>query len=322
MPARSHEVSYRIRHTTSYAYGDIVTLAHNEARLNPRTGAWQVAHNARFVVDPAPAFSCRELDYFGNWVHLFVLQEPHRRFVLTVHSEVTVRQPLLPHPEQTLPWEDVRALLASGTDHEVFEAVEHCYESPHVQWDEAIQQYAAESFTPGRPILSAALDLNSRIHRDFKYSPGVTNVATPVAAVFDERRGVCQDFAHLLIACVRSMGLAARYVSGYLLTHPAQGQARLVGADATHAWASVYCPGHDFIDVDPTNNTLVNVEHPTLAWGRDFGDVSPLKGVVLGGGAHSVNVAVTVIPADEDSESDLGTFSGAPDALDHGSTES
>lgn len=319
---RSNEVSYRIRHTTSYAYGDLVTLAHNEARLNPRTGPWQVAHSARFVVDPAPAFIHRELDYFGNWLHLFILQEPHRRFVLTVHSEVTVRQPLLPHPEQTLPWEDVRTLLATATDHEVFEAVEHCFESPHVQWNEQIQEYAADSFTPRRAILAAVLDLNSRIHRDFQYMPGVTNVATPVAAVFEQRRGVCQDFAHLLIACVRSMGLAARYVSGYLLTHPAEGQERLIGADASHAWASVYCPGHDFVDLDPTNDTLVGVEHPTLAWGRDFGDVSPLKGVVLGGGAHSVEVSVSVMPIDEEVDGDLGSLSGAPLGLDHGSTDS
>jgi transglutaminase-like putative cysteine protease len=316
---RSNEVSYRIRHTTSYAYGDLVTLAHNEARLNPRSGPWQVAHNARFVVEPAPAFISRELDYFGNWVHLFTLQEPHRRFVLTVHSEVTVRQPLLPHPEQTMPWEDVRSLLASANDHEVFEALEHCYESPHVQWDEQVQKYAAESFTPRRPILAAVVDLNSRIHRDFQYMPGVTNIATPVATVFEQRRGVCQDFAHLMIACVRSMGLAARYVSGYLLTHPAEGQERLVGADASHAWASVYCPGHDFIDLDPTNDTLVNVEHPTLAWGRDFGDVSPLKGVVLGGGAHSVGVSVSVTPIDEELDSDFAALSMGPPGSDGGS---
>jgi len=301
---RSNEVSYRIRHLTSYAYDAIVTLAHSEARLNPRTGPWQVAHNARFVVEPAPAYITREVDYFGNWMHLFVMHEPHRRFVMTVHSEVTVRQPLLPHPEQTMPWEDVRGVLASATDHEVFEAVEYCFESPYVGWSADIQAYAAQSFTPRRPILAAVLDLNGRIYRDFVYRPGATNVATPVAAVFAQRSGVCQDFAHLLIACIRSMGLAARYVSGYLLTHPAEGQPRLIGADASHAWASVYCPGHDFIDVDPTNNALVNVEHPTLAWGRDFGDVSPLKGVVLGGGAHTVNVAVSVVPIDEDAESD------------------
>jgi transglutaminase-like putative cysteine protease len=146
------------------------------------------------------------------------------------------------------------------------------------------------------------MDLSRRIHQDFEYRPGATSVATPLRTVFEQRRGVCQDFAHLFIACLRSLGLAARYVSGYLLTRPAEGQVRLIGADASHAWASVYCPGHDFVDIDPTNDTLVTVEHPMLAWGRDFGDVSPLKGVVLGGGGHSVEVAVTVSPADEETD--------------------
>jgi len=294
------EVTYRIRHTTVYAYSDVVTLAHNEARLSPRNGPWQVAHSARLVVEPTPAFIAREHDYFGNWVNLFVLQEPHRRFMVTAHSEVTVRDPFLPHPEDTTPWEEVREMLASSTDQEVFEAVEHRFESPHIRWTPAVHEYAALSFPPGRPILAAALDLSQRIHRDFEYRPGVTNVATPVRTIFEQRRGVCQDFAHLMIAGLRSMGLSARYVSGYLLTQPAEGQSRLVGADASHAWTAVYCPGHDFIDIDPTNDTLVRVEHPTLAWGRDFGDVSPLKGVVLGGGAHTVDVAVEVIPVDEE----------------------
>jgi transglutaminase-like putative cysteine protease len=297
---RDREVHYQIRHTTSYIYGDVVTLAHNEARLSPRNGPWQVAHSARLVVDPAPAFMTREHDYFGNWVNLFVLQEPHRRFVLTAQSEVTVREPYLPDPRDTPPWEDVRDLLANSNEQEVFEAVEHCYESPHVRWTAAVREYAARSFTPGRPILEAALDLSGRIHGEFEYKPGATNIATPVRTVFEQRRGVCQDFAHLMIACLRSHGLAARYVSGYLLTRPPDGQPRRVGADASHAWASVYCPGHDFVDIDPTNNTLVTVEHPTLAWGRDFGDVSPLKGVVLGGGAHSVEVSVAVVPVDDE----------------------
>jgi transglutaminase-like putative cysteine protease len=294
------EVTYRIRHTTSYAYSDVVTLAHNEARLSPRNGPWQVAHTARLVVEPTPAFMTREHDYFGNWVNLFVLQEPHRRFMVTAHSEVTVREPFLPDPEDTTPWEEVREMLDSSIEQEVFEAVEHRFESPHVRWTHAVRDYAAASFTPGRPILAAALDLSQRIHRDFEYRPGVTNVATPVRAVFEQRRGVCQDFAHLMIAGLRAMGLSARYVSGYLLTQPAAGQPRLVGSDASHAWAAVYCPGHDFIDIDPTNDTLVKVEHPTLAWGRDFGDVSPLKGVVLGGGAHTVNVSVEVAPVDDE----------------------
>jgi transglutaminase-like putative cysteine protease len=298
------EATYRIRHTTSYAYSDVVTLAHNEARLSPRNGPWQVAHSARLVVDPTPAFMVRERDYFGNWVNLFVLQEPHRRFLVTAHSEVTVRSPFLPDPESTLAWEDVRVMLDDSTDQEVFEAVEHRYDSPHVRWTQAIEEYAAVSFTPRRPILSAALDLCQRINRDFEYRPGVTNVATPVRTVFEQRRGVCQDFAHLMIACVRSHGLAARYVSGYLLTRSAPGEPRRIGADASHAWAAVYCPGYDFIDIDPTNNMLVTVEHPTLGWGRDFGDVSPLRGVVLGGGAHTVQVAVEVAPVDEEEEED------------------
>jgi transglutaminase-like putative cysteine protease len=298
-----HEFTYRIRHTTSYAYSDVVTLAHNEARLNPRNGPWQVAHSARLVVEPTPAFMSREQDYFGNWVNLFVLQEPHRRFLVTAHSEVTVRAPFLPDPEDTAPWEEVREMLASSTEQEVFEAVEHRFESPHVRWNPAVQEYAAASFTPARPILAAALDLSQRIHHDFEYRPGTTSVATPVRAVFEQRRGVCQDFAHLMIAGLRSMGLSARYVSGYLLTRPAAGQPRRVGSDASHAWAAVYCPGYDFIDIDPTNDMLVTVEHPTLAWGRDFGDVSPLKGVVLGGGAHSVDVAVEVAPIDDEEDS-------------------
>ena len=295
-----NEVTYRIRHTTSYAYSDFVTLAHNEARLSPRNGPWQVAHSARLVVEPTPAFMTREHDYFGNWVNLFVLQEPHRRFLVTAHSEVTVREPFLPDPEDTAPWEEVREMLASSTEQEVFEAVEHRFESPHVRWDAGVSEYAARSFPPGRPILAAALDLSQRIHSDFEYRPGTTNVATSVRAVFEQRRGVCQDFAHLMIAGMRAMGLSARYVSGYLLTRPVDGQPRRIGSDASHAWAAAYCPGYDFIDIDPTNNMLVTVEHPTLAWGRDFGDVSPLKGVVLGGGAHSVDVAVEVVPVDEE----------------------
>jgi transglutaminase-like putative cysteine protease len=296
------EITYRIRHTTSYAYSDFVTLAHNEARLSPRSGPWQVAHSARLVVDPTPAFMVRERDYFGNWVTLFVLQEPHRRFAVTAHSEVTVRSPFLPDPDSTMAWEQVREMLRSSIDQEVFEAVEHRFDSPYVRWNAAIEEYAAHSFPPGRAILAGALDLSQRIHDDFEYRPGTTNTATPVRSVFEQRSGVCQDFAHLMIACLRSLGLSARYVSGYLLTHPLDGEARRVGADASHAWASVYCPGYDFIDIDPTNQTLVTLEHPTLGWGRDFGDVSPLKGVVLGGGAHTVDVSVEVVALDEEED--------------------
>jgi transglutaminase-like putative cysteine protease len=298
------EITYRIRHATSYQYDENVTLAHNEARLSPRNGPWQVAHGARLVVEPTPAFMTRERDYFGNWLTLFALQEPHRRFLVTAHAEVTVRAPLLPDPQETPAWEEVRELLASSRDPEVFEAVEHVFASPHVQLLPELRDYARSSFTSGRPVLAAALELCSRIHRDFEYKPGATHVTTPVATVFAERRGVCQDFAHLMIGCLRSLGLSARYVSGYLRTRSPAGQPRRVGADASHAWVSVFCPGYDFIDLDPTNDMLVTTEHPTLAWGRDFGDVSPLRGVLLGGGAHRVEVAVDVEPIDLHEEAD------------------
>ncbi|HEX2677971.1 MAG TPA: transglutaminase family protein [Polyangiales bacterium] len=298
------EVTYRIRHATSYVYDDLVTLAHNEARLTPRNGPWQVAHSARLVVEPTPAFMARERDYFGNWLTLFALQEPHRHFLVTAYAEVTVRAPFLPDPEDTPPWEEVRDLLASSHDPDVFEAVEHVYESPHVQLLPELRDYALQSFTPGRPILAASLELCHRINNDFAYKPGSTNVATPVATVFSEKRGVCQDFAHLMIGCVRSLGLSARYVSGYLRTRSPAGQPRRVGADASHAWVSVFCPGYDFVDLDPTNDMLVTTEHPTLAWGRDYGDVSPLRGVLLGGGSHRVEVAVDVEPLDDGESED------------------
>jgi transglutaminase-like putative cysteine protease len=178
------------------------------------------------------------------------------------------------------------------------------YESPHVQLLPELRDYALQSFTPGRPILAASLELCHRINKDFAYKPGSTNVATPVATVFSEKRGVCQDFAHLMIGCVRSLGLSARYVSGYLRTRSPAGQPRRVGADASHAWVSVFCPGYDFVDLDPTNDMLVTTEHPTLAWGRDYGDVSPLRGVLLGGGSHRVEVAVDVEPLDDGESED------------------
>jgi transglutaminase-like putative cysteine protease len=176
--------------------------------------------------------------------------------------------------------------------------MQYVYASPHVEWDEQIRAYALQSFPASRPLLEGAFDLTRRIYKDFKYEPGVTSIATPVSTVFRARRGVCQDFAHLQLACLRSLGLAARYVSGYLLTRPPPGKEKLVGADASHAWVAVFCPGYGFVDLDPTNDTVVGTDHTTLAWGRDFADVSPLRGVVLGGGTHTIDVAVDVTPVD------------------------
>ena len=175
-------------------------------------------------------------------------------------------------------------------------AAPYSFDSPCVRRDDRLASYAAMSFTPGRPLLEAALDLTSRIFHEFKYDPTATSVSTPTMEVFEKRRGVCQDFAHLEIGCLRSLGLAARYVSGYLLTDPRPGQPRLVGADASHAWLSVFCPGHGWVDLDPTNNVIPSMRHVTVAWGRDYGDVCPIKGVFLGGGSHWMTVAVDVVP--------------------------
>ncbi|MDD9935833.1 MAG: transglutaminase family protein [Myxococcales bacterium] len=289
-------VTYRIRHTTRYRYTDMVAIAHNEARLTPRDGPQQRAHSTRFVVDPAPSFMVREQDYFGNWVNLFAFEEPHHEFSLTAHSEVTVSARALPELVSTVPWEQAVTDTLDPAQPEQLEALQYGMASPHVQWSPALHDYAAESFAAGRPLLEGAFELTQRIHDDFAYVPGVTSIATPVSKVFEARRGVCQDFAHLQLACLRALGLPARYVSGYLLTEPPPGQKKLVGADASHAWVSVYCPGHGFVDMDPTNDTLVGTDHTTLAWGRDFADVSPLKGVVLGGGSHTIDVAVDVTP--------------------------
>jgi len=291
-------VTYRIRHTTTYGYEELVAIAHNEARLIPRDSTLQTAHSTRFVVEPAPSFMQRDVDYFGNWVNSFALEEPHRQFVLTAHSEVTVHRAELPVPGETPAWERVPFALRQRDDPENFAALEYAFGSPQAPVHAELEAYARPSFPQGRPVLEGALDLMHRIHNEFTFDPKATSVTTPVLKVFEKRRGVCQDFAHLQVACLRALGLSARYVSGYLQTRPPPGKERLIGADASHAWLAVYCPGHGFVDLDPTNDCFLGLDHVTLGWGRDFGDVSPLKGVVLGGGKHSVAVAVDVMRRD------------------------
>jgi transglutaminase-like putative cysteine protease len=201
-----------------------------------------------------------------------------------------------PDPTQTPPWEEVRDQLARDRSPAWLDAFQFTFDSRYVLAAARYADYAANSFTPGRPILEAALDLTRRIHKAFVYDPRATTLATPVAEVFEKRRGVCQDFAHLMLACLRSLGLAVRYVSGYLSTVPPPGKERLVGADATHAWVSVFCGLGGWIDLDPTNDQIPADRHVLLAWGRDYDDVSPLKGVILGGGQHVVKVSVDVLP--------------------------
>lgn len=290
---------YRVTHTTTYEYSEPVSLCQNLAHLTPRGGPRQTCRHSSLTVTPVPAVVANRTDYFGNPAVFFIVQESHCRLTVTASHVAEVEPFAAPDPARTPAWEEVRERLSGDRSPPVLEAYEFVFDSPHAQANAELAGYASASFAAGRPLLEAALDLNRRIGADFRYDPRATTVATPLQKVFASRRGVCQDFAHLEIACLRSLGLAARYVSGYLRTKPPPGQERLVGADASHAWVSFYCPGAGWIDLDPTNNQIASDKHILLAWGRDYDDVSPIKGVILGGGSHKVAVSVDVVP-DED----------------------
>jgi transglutaminase-like putative cysteine protease len=247
-------------------------------------------------IQPPPATRTERLDYFGNLLCFFTVQEPHKELVVVARSEVTMNGNAVPWPQQSLPWEEAARSLPNDQSPAGLEAYQFGFESPRIRVRPEFASYALQSFTPGRPMPESLLDLTARIHNDFRFDSKVTNVRTPTEEVFRKRRGVCQDFAHLQIACLRSVNIAARYVSGYLRTYPPPGQPRLVGADASHAWASAYCPGIGWLDMDPTNNIVPSNGHVVLAWGRDYGDVSPLRGLILGGGDHKLKVAVDMEP--------------------------
>ena len=234
-------------------------------------------------------------DYFGNRVCFFSLQEIHHRLEITAESRVSVAATTPPALALSPPWERVVALFSDPVSPEVVEPYQFCFDSPLLRAAPELADYARLSFAPGTPLLAAVNDLNRRIFSDYKYDPVATTVATPLEEVVASRRGVCQDFAHLAIACLRSLGLAARYVSGYVRTRPAAGQTRLAGADASHAWFAVYCPDLGWVDFDPTNNLQPAEEHITVAQGRDYSDVSPVTGVITGGGKHEVKVSVDVL---------------------------
>ncbi|HEX3147358.1 MAG TPA: transglutaminase family protein [Gemmataceae bacterium] len=286
---------YRITHTTTYTYGDPVSLCQNVAHLTPRSSPRQRVERTVMSVTPEPAVFEERLDYFGNPVTYFTVQEQHTELVVRVSHRMVVR-PDTPMPTATPPWEEVRAQLRRDRSPAWLDAYQYAFDSRFAAAGKTPSDYAAASFTSGRPILDAALDLTRRIYMDFVYDAKATTLATPVAEVFETRRGVCQDFAHVELACLRSLGLAARYVSGYLSTLPPPGRPRLVGADATHAWISIFCGDAGWVDLDPTNNQVPADRHILLAWGRDYEDVSPLKGVILGGGRHEVKVSVDVAP--------------------------
>ena len=287
---------YRVRHTTTYAYAEPVDLATHMLHLTPRTTPCQEVISARIVARPAPSSIRQGEDHFGNRVTWLSVDVPHATFEVTTEAEVSVSFPLPPPAEQTPPWEEVAAAARAGGPG-AWDAAEFSFDSLLASSGPEAQAYAGPSFAPGRPILAALVDLNARFGRDFTFRTGVTNISTPVVQVLNQRAGVCQDFTHVMIAGLRSHGIPARYVSGYIRTRPRPGQPRRRGADQSHAWVSAWMgPAHGWVDLDPTNDVIVSDEHVMLGWGRDFADISPVRGVILGGGPHGVSVGVDLEP--------------------------
>ncbi|WP_306548889.1 transglutaminase family protein [Desulfobulbus sp.] len=287
-------MKYRITHTTAYQYSEPASLSQNELFLTPRATARQQVLQAELVFDPQPQYLHRRIDYFDNIAHVFMVQQPHKALSLTAVSIVRTGRAQNPDAAATLPWETAVQRLVAHLQPEELDASQFVFPSPMISINPAILDYARISFPPGRPVLEGGLDLMGRIFNEFAYDKSASTVDTPVTQVLATRRGVCQDFSHLAIACLRSLGLAARYVSGYLETLPPPGKIKLVGADASHAWVALYVPDEGWVDLDPTNNVLAGESHVTLAWGRDYSDVAPVKGVVMGGGVHTLSVEVDV----------------------------
>ena len=292
------EALYRVEHETRYRHTGRASTSQHIACLTPRTLPTQQVESHTLTVDPAPGHRSQRHDSFGNLLDHFTILTPYLDLRVVARSVVRVsaRGDSPVDPELSPPWELVRDALVYQRGALPSPAAAFRFASPYVALDPAVAAFARESFEDGRPFLSSAIDLMHRVHRDFRFDTTATSVTTPISRVLAERRGVCQDFAHFQIGCLRALGLPARYISGYLLTDPPPGQPRLVGADASHAWLSVHCPVHGWVDLDPTNDVLPDLRHIVTAWGRDYGDVSPLRGVVLGGQAHTLHVGVSVTP--------------------------
>jgi transglutaminase-like putative cysteine protease len=292
-------------HETRYDYAPAVKTAQHMAHLKPAHNARQQVLKHALVISPAPAQRSEASDVYGNTRAFFSLQSAHE--VLKVVAESLVATSAAAAPGNKIPWEEAREHMRYHRAAAYDPAAEFAFASPHVPRHDNFLAYARPSFTSGRPLLEAAHDLMERIHSDFVYEPQATDVSTPAQEALEMRRGVCQDFAHVMLACLRSLGLPARYVSGYLLTEPAPGRPRLVGSDASHAWVSIYLPGTDgsgeWSDLDPTNSRAPGEDYVVLAIGRDYSDVSPIRGVIHGGARHELHVAVTVTPVETDAAS-------------------
>jgi transglutaminase-like putative cysteine protease len=293
-PARAPVVRYRVRHSSSYRYGSEIMLAHHLLHLTPRAVPGQRVVDFKLEVDPPPSVRTEHRDYFDNPTTYIEMHEPHMRLVVHTSIDVEVDEDRPEFVAMDTPWEILRDRLNDPVEAGARAASAFAYVSPKILPSGDLYDYALPSFPPGRPIGEAAMDLTNRIHAEFTFDPEATTISTPVAEVLADRRGVCQDFAHLEIGCLRSIGLAARYVSGYLRTLPAPGKPKTVGADVSHAWASVWCGEDLWIDMDPTNGRAGSSDLITLAWGRDYGDVSPLQGVIIGSSIQNMTVEVDV----------------------------
>ena len=316
---------YKISHRTTYKYAYPVSVGNHVACLKLRSFSNNKVVSSIIRIDPVPVTYTERIDYFGNCLSFFTVGEPHRTLTVEAKSEVirTGDESFLDAPP--LAWEMSTTSLGTNYTPEGLEAFQYQFESPRIRIRQDFAAYALESFTPRRPMREALLELTSRIHRDFRFDSKVTTVRTTVEEVFKKRRGVCQDFAHVQIACLRSINIAARYVSGYLRTYPPPGRPRLIGADASHAWISAYCRSQGWLDMDPTNDIAPTDGHVTLAWGRDYGDVSPLRGLILGGGGHTLKVEVDMEPlaeaSCEDAPSHLSVIGSRSDEQIHKALE-
>ena len=286
-------MKYKVRHTTIYNYSGKVGTCQNEARLKPINTSSQECVDSQLLIEPLPSDYSERSDFFGNKVCYFAIQQPHTKLTVTAVSEVHTRvEPRDFEKTGGMLCKDVVTHLRTKIDTDTLNARQYVLNSPMVSAERELQEYAQRSLAADRPVVEAVYDLMEKIHRDFTYEPGFTTLATPLHEVLKHRRGVCQDFAHLAIGCIRSQGLAARYASGYIETQPPPGQVKLIGADASHAWFSVFIPEMGWIDFDPTNNQMPMDKHVTVAIGRDYSDVTPLKGIIFGGGDHELEVSV------------------------------
>jgi transglutaminase-like putative cysteine protease len=291
---------YQVEHTTKYIYASPVATSQHLAYLRPRELPCQHVIHHELHIEPVPASRSRRADAFGNTVTHFQILRPHSTLIVTSASQVDVCARGEIDADGSPRWEAVARQLSGRSIEMPPDVAQFVHPSPYLPFSQAMGRFARPSFPSGEPMLRGAVELIRRMYEQFTFDNRATTVTTPLSRVLEHRRGVCQDFAHVAIACLRALGLAARYVSGYLLTDPPPGQPRLIGADASHAWLSVYCPLNGWVDLDPTNNVVAGERHVTVAFGRDYGDVSPLRGVLLGGASHRLYVGVSVMPVDDE----------------------